>query len=147
MKKICLYLLFICSQVSYSHKEPTHQYLTIEAYNLLRLNLGADIPDMVNHLHTATPATDGGPWQLAYLTRGAFREDVEDPVYRYWMGNHPTLYGNEAFTIPIVQPTLLQIYTFFGGSDPFISVSHFWKADGSDIGNSNMHVWASPIDF
>jgi len=43
MKKIFLLVLFITTLI-YAHQQHTHQYLTIEAYRLLKLHLGFDIP-------------------------------------------------------------------------------------------------------
>ncbi len=145
---LCLAVAF-CFNNSLAHKESTHQYMTIEAYNLLKLNLGTDVPDMVNHLHTTTPASDGGPWQLPYITRGAYREDLEDPVYRLWAGNHPTLYADENLTILLAASQVIAIIDAFTNNsyDPFVSSSHFWRADYGDVTNTTMLAISPICDF
>ncbi|GIK21416.1 MAG: hypothetical protein BroJett005_08300 [Ignavibacteriota bacterium] len=42
MKKILCFIILITS-ISFAHRQHVHQYLTIEAYNLLKLQLGYDI--------------------------------------------------------------------------------------------------------
>lgn len=152
MRRITVFLVIVISllffQTSHSHVGPTHQYMTVEAYELLRLNLGQDIPIMVNRVHTTTPATDGGPWQLGYLTRGAYREDLEDPVYRYWRGNHPTFYQDASGLMTLGVPVVFEILSrLVGYDDPFVSVTHFWNADNSDVAITSMHAQNPVSDF
>ena len=136
MRKIltCVAIILCASSFISAHNQGTHQYITIESYNLLKLYLNADIPAMVAHLHTTFPAEDGGPWQLGYITRGAHREDEEDPIYNYNSGYLPTLYGNRAGTVALSSLTLITILQELlnVNFDPFVSSTHFWDADLGD---------------
>jgi hypothetical protein len=127
-------LICTCCHVSLAHNQRTHQYITIEAYNLLKMNLGQDVPVMVDKVHTTFPANEGGPWQLGYITRGAYREDEEDPICNYWTGNPPSLYGDANLTVTLSSVTILSIIQSFldVNIDPFVSVTHFWNADYSN---------------
>jgi len=150
MKRILLLVLIsICFHVSVAHKRSTHQYITIEAYNLLKLNLGRDVPAMVDRLHTSVPGDWGGPWQLGYITRGAYREDEEDPVYRLSSANPPTLYGDAALSVTLGSVTLLSILESLLGLDidPFVTATHFWRADNSNTHPTVMHAQSVIEDF
>lgn len=146
MKKI-MFLVIVLIGVSYCHSKETHQYITREAYNLLKLNLGMDIPVLLNHLDTTFPANEGGPYQLAYITRGAWREDEEDPVYNYFLGNPPELYEDYLGHITLLSELVNSILGNFlsSGVDPWLSISHFWNPDKGDIENSHIHA-KTPTD-
>ncbi len=95
-----------------AHAQHVHQYIVSEAYELLRAQHG-DIPEMQNHVGGLEQFYAGAyAWQLPYLTTGAWREDVEDPVFGYRLTN------------------LLNNYSL-------VSISHFWDADQGNL-NSNL---------
>lgn len=56
MKKLILLtlLVFMIYSTSFPHGQQYHQNLTIYAYNMLKRNLGSDIPMIKNHLGEAT---------------------------------------------------------------------------------------------
>lgn len=104
MKKLfaTLLLIIFVKQVCFAHKEWVHQYIVREAYSFLRASVGE-----VNILRDHVGFTERGdfPWTTGKIVAGAYREDLEDPVFRYSV--HP-----------------------IGG--PLISITHFWDADAGD---------------
>ena len=108
MKKayMILVILFLMSNIAYSHKEWVHQYLVWEAYQFLEDQLGYEITDFKNHvgINFYGKGDDNYPWETGYIGVAAWREDLEDVVWGYG--------------------------SFFNGWDP--SSTHFWKADDGD---------------
>lgn len=82
MKKIIattIVLLFMGKLIA--HYGEAHQHLVREAYNLLKYQLGCDITEMVNHIGNNEIGTHYfDPGGLVVI--GAYREDLEDIVYR-----------------------------------------------------------------
>jgi len=112
LKKILILCLFISAFI-YGHEQHVHQYLTKEAYYLLRDYLNNDIPVMLNHLDNGPV---GPPWTNGTLLAGAWREDEEDIVYG--------------------------LYQFMPG-DPYgalTSITHFWDADDGDFNENTFQV-------
>lgn len=143
-----LFIVIACWFSASAHEESTHQYLTKEAFNLLKRNLG-EFTVLSNHLHSTYPAENGGPWQSPFITRGAYREDLEDPVYKYNSSNPAPTYGDAGGTVPLASTTLFTIlnYWFNAGVDPFVSTTHFWDADLGDNHITNMHAQSLLTDF
>ena len=84
-------------------EQPVHQYLVREAYNLLKFQLGYDVPEMVDHVgNTQTGSHAFNPG--GFLVIGAWREDEEDLVYGY-------------NSLP---------------KSPYHTCTHFWKSDDGD---------------
>ena len=107
---IVLFALLFC-QTAAAHKEPVHQYIVREGYELLRTTYGQEIPELSQSIGLADPSAVGdSAWQMGFVTTGAWREDAEDVVYHY-----DILLGlNYALT----------------------SITHFWSADrGDDAAN------------
>ncbi len=92
MKKLIIILIFILLQNVDAHLQKTHQRITIEAYELLKLYQGGDIIEMRNHLGAMVDISDG-PWKTGLILTGAFREDTEDVVFKYSNLNPPTVTG------------------------------------------------------
>ncbi len=86
-----------------AHKEWVHQYLAKESYGFLEYKIGVIYPDLRDHigLNFDGRGSDNEPWLYPYVAAGAWREDLEDPVYGY---------GG-----------------WFNGWTP--TVTHFWRAD------------------
>lgn len=78
MKTIITILLLSLNVINMAHEQHVHQYLTREAYLLLKSIYG-DIPAMVDHVGTTQQGS--GPWTSPYIVTGAYREDEEDVVY------------------------------------------------------------------
>ncbi len=73
MKKILFILCFgALVNNGLAHNQHVHQYLTIEAYNLLRLHLGFDIPILQGKL--------GGEHQVGLLVIDLGSVDILLPV-------------------------------------------------------------------
>lgn len=108
MKNIVLFILLFTS-ISSAHREHVHQYLCIEGYNLLRNQVGFDIPSMNQRIGGMESFYAGEyAWQRGYVTTGSWRED--DVVYGYSRSSPPTLTGITG-----------SVYTFislFGGLRP-----------------------------
>jgi hypothetical protein len=129
MKKLLTIILFlIFLQVSYSHKQPVHQYIVREAYSLLKNQIG-DIPDMSSHISTIE-GNGGGIFATGLITGGTWNEDEFDVVYGYSKTNSPEIQGGGIY----------DLIAYFGGvsPDPFVSCTHFWDADNGDILDSDI---------
>ncbi len=84
MKKAILIILFFTS-INFAHRQHVHQYITIEAYNLLKLTIGYDIPTLLSRLGgTSSWFVGDRPWQRGCITTGAWREDEGDIVAYDW---------------------------------------------------------------
>ena len=94
MKKLSLLLLilFLFSGNLLSHKQHVHQRLSTEGYDLLKNWLGRDIPTMLDRLIDNAGGSPN-PWEIGKITTGAWREDVEDVVYKYSLENPPAVSG------------------------------------------------------
>ncbi len=124
MKRMCLLIVvapLVLRGEIFAHGQHVHQYVVKEAYQLLRTQLGYDVPGMVNHVGGLEPFYAGDyAWQRPYLTTGAWREDDEDPVFGYRLSN------------------LLNNYSL-------VSISHFWDADQGDLNTNLFRV--NPLPF
>jgi len=114
--------LSLSIQESHAHAQHVHQYIVKEAYELLRMQIG-NVPEMDGHIGGLDSFYAGAyAWQLPYLTTGAWREDVEDPVFGYKLHN------------------LLNNYSL-------VSISHFWDADQGDLNTNLFRVNPIGIPF
>ena len=57
MKRVLLIILFLSNFV-FAHKQHVHQYISMEAYKLLKMSLGSDIRTMKERL---------GDWSSYYV--------------------------------------------------------------------------------
>jgi len=74
-RRIVFLMLLTLFNFSYAHKQNVHQYICIEAYKLLRLQLGGDFKEMSDHLGGMDAYYIGdGLWRTGFTT-GAGRED------------------------------------------------------------------------
>lgn len=104
-------LVLTCFQIGMAHKQPVHQYIAREGYELLRQAYGRDIPQLSAFIGLADPSYAGdSAWQKGFITTGAWREDEEDVVYHY-----------------DILPGLNYALT---------SITHFWDADQGDYTKS-----------
>lgn len=134
MKKI-LVLIILITSISFAYRQHVHQYLTIEAYNLLKLQLGYDIMRLQEKLGgTSSWYIGDRPWQRGYITTGAWREDEEDVVYGYSKSSPPTLTG--------ITGSIYSFISIFGGLTPdgFVSSTHFRYADDGDELSTTMRA-------
>lgn len=104
-----------------AHKEPTHQYIIREAYQLLKKHVGTAIPEFELHIlgndgqgregefHNRT----SNPWSYSTLCGGAWSEDQHDPIR--FMHEHEYFFKKGMFT----------------------SINHFWDPDQSAHGFNN----------
>lgn len=128
MKKLFVFIVLITS-ISFAHKQHVHQYITREAYKLLKLQLGFDIPLMQLRIGDGNPGSQ--PWEKGTLTTGAWREDSEDVVYKYSKYSAPTITGPSG-TILSSPITTLIIDILGVAPDAFVSSTHFWYSDDGD---------------
>jgi len=139
MKKIALILVSCCMFVClYSHKQGVHQYITREAFNLLRLSLGQDC-EALDEMETTYLGFDqtnsnalvpslGEP----FIVSGAHMEDEFDIVYHYG-----------SFTIPNYENVPPWAENFLYGSvvnnrNSHRTITHFWDADSGP--NAQTHL-------
>lgn len=108
-------LIFFQTVHVHAHKEPTHQYIIREAYQLLKHHLGYDIPEFETYVigkdgrgrEGEFHGRDANPWSYETACGGAWSEDHHDPVR--FMHEYPLLFKKGMFT----------------------SVNHFWDPDQS----------------
>lgn len=102
------------SNYLFAHQEWVHQHMTKAAYKLLRTQLGIEIPVMRDHMGLDVNGPGDGTWVSGLVVTGAWREDVDDPVWNV---------GSE-----------------FGGLGcGFVSsATHFWDADAGDESTMNL---------
>lgn len=119
IKGIVLSAAFMFMHISLqAHKEPTHQYIIREAYQLLKKHLGTSIPEF--ELHILGKNADGregefhdrkaDPWSYSTMCGGAWSEDHHDPI------------------------RFMHEYEYFFKKGMFTSINHFWDPDQSDHG-------------
>lgn len=109
---ITLFVLLYLN-TSMAHQQHVHQYIVREAYELLINQLGFIVPEMHNFVGGLGSDYYGSyAWHKPYLTAGAWREDMEDPIFNY--------------DFLIVQ----------GVNIALVSISHFWDADSGDMNNN-----------
>lgn len=107
----------------FSHDQRIHQYIVREGYSLLKKYLGdTDIMPLMDKIGTIHSGfwmnywpDHGAPWGEGKVVTGAFREDEEDPVFKY--GSDVTVW-----------PTRML----------FATLTHFWQADFGDDALSNL---------
>lgn len=137
MKKffLIMFLSVVMSEYVNAYDQHTHVNITKEAYQLLKIGLGRDIPIMQAHLGDFPIGL--GPWQTGLITNGAWREDEEDVVYHYSVYNPPTITGiiPNSFT----ETMIIRAIPIIGEPDPFVSITHFWEADNGDNIPTTMH--------
>jgi hypothetical protein len=115
-KLILLFTFFCISNFAFSHEQRVHQYIVMQAYELLKMKY----PGIANtpfNLHIGgmeSSCSDADQFDIPQITVGAYREDCEDPVYHY---------------DDVIAPV----------RDGWRSISHFWDADAGD--ESKLSVW------
>lgn len=122
IKGIVLSILILCiHQPLQAHKEPTHQYIIREAYQLLKKHLGHSIPEFELHILGENGQGREGefhdrsahPWSYSTVCGGAWSEDLHDPIR--FMHEEELFFKKGMFT----------------------SVNHFWDPDQSNHGFNN----------
>ena len=142
MKKYIFILLifFSYAQQAKPHGQTTHQYIVLQAFELLKLQR----PEMAytNMQNWIGDMGDIGdiPWDEGTITAGAYREDMEDVVYSYCSATNP----------------LVGVVAILTGKAecPVVSCTHFWKpidpssGDGGNYsGDDNQTWWKMGINF
>ncbi|MEN9828647.1 MAG: hypothetical protein RJA11_1263, partial [Bacteroidota bacterium] len=87
-----------------AHKEPTHQYIIREAYQLLKKHLGTSIPEFELHILGKNAEGREGefhdrkadPWSYSTMCGGAWSEDHHDPIR--FMHEHEYFFKKGMFT-------------------------------------------------
>lgn len=137
MFKIIFIFWFITS-INYAYRQHVHQYITVEAYNLLKLQLGFEIPTLQSSLGGTSNWYFGEkPWQRRFITTGAYREDIEDIVFKYSNHNLPEGASGQFFT------GFLKLIN--DNNEYYSSVTHFWYADDGDCNKVSMTAAAHLI--
>ena len=104
----------------YPHGMATHQYIVEEAYNLLKLQFGGDLPIIKDYIGTTQGRTHVKNHPLSfqdhYVVAGAYQEDTYDAIWR-----------------------------LAGPGNSIVSATHFWDADKGDKapvkwGNANNKI-------
>ncbi|GEM_PF-2423554 len=134
MKRI-FFCLIILSSFVFAYKQHVHQYISLQAYNLLKYQLGGDIRIMKDRIGGLESYYVGpGPWQLGFITTGAWREDMEDVVYGYSNYHLPAGASLDFFK------SLIKFAN--NNNEYYSSITHFWYADDGDNTNTTMTAGA-----
>ncbi len=106
-----VFLVFIvASEFLLPHSQHVHQYIVTEAYQLLVNQLGYIIPQMDEHIGGIGSDFYGDyAWQKPFISTGAWREDIEDPIFSY------------------------DFLVLQGVNIALVSITHFWDADDGDL--------------
>ncbi|KAB2849256.1 MAG: hypothetical protein F9K42_07635, partial [Ignavibacterium sp.] len=106
-----VFLVFIVASESLlPHSQHVHQYIVTEAYQLLVNQLGYIIPQMDEHIGGIGSDFYGDyAWQKPFISTGAWREDIEDPIFSY------------------------DFLVLQGVNIALVSITHFWDADDGDL--------------
>ncbi len=121
---ILLVVLFLLSSIksSEAHKEWVHQYVAQESYRFLEA-VGYRVPDLNDHIGFGFYGygDNNHPWATGYVGVGAWRENLEDLIYRYSTANSYPSYR-------LLTRTASDIVATLGGSDSndaFVSSPRF----------------------
>lgn len=129
MKKSALVILGIClCACLFSHQQRVHQYLTREAFSLLRLALGQEcvsLDEMESYLGFDETNLNGGCPGIGdgKIVSGAYMEDEYDIVYHY--GWH--LIPNYTNTPPWIEDLVHN--SLSDNNNSHRTITHFWDAD------------------
>jgi len=125
MKKILFFLALLIINVNiFGHKEITHKYITVRAFQLLRMNVG-EIPTMSANLGTTDNYYNGDyAFHRQKITSGAYREDHDDLVYGY------DSHIGDGIGMDF--------------DDWLISITHFWNADAGDNSTNDIYYTGWP---
>jgi hypothetical protein len=111
---ISLLAVFFFSTVSFAHKEWVHQHIVYEAYRLLKMYYNMEVPEIESNLGSYGSGT--APWVHGEILKGAYREDLEDPVTGVGGG---IMGWNNGWTA---------------------SSTHFWDVDQGDFQETDINV-------
>ncbi len=118
---LILLFTFLYANKYFPHGQQVHQYIVIEAFELLLTTTNLDISEMQNHIGGLDPSFRGDyAWQKPFITTGAWREDEEDPIFNY------------------------DFIVISGVNIALVSITHFWDADNGDL-NNNMFPIVLPV--
>lgn len=113
-KFLTLAIIIVASSIfaDTMQQKHVHQYIVREAWKLLKTQYPVvENSDLASHI--GNNEIGDAPWETALIVTGAYREDLEDPVYGYAGWN------------------------VFGLTDPIlVTMTHFWNADLGDN-----HMW------
>jgi len=110
-----IYLFWIFTLHALAHQELVHQYIVREAYQVLRSQIGFEVPTMGQKVGTTEQGT--GPFiPGGLLVIGAYREDRDDIVWGYG-----TVHYSQS-----------------------VSVTHFWDPDNGDGSHCCTHWCVLP---
>jgi hypothetical protein len=132
-------LLFTCTTLA--HRQHVHQYFVWEGYRLLKLNLGLDIPILRDHISFQEGQAGSEEWTTGYIDAGAWREDLEDPIWGWSDVHRPTVTGLAGVELDMFATTWGGLPT----ADPFVSSTHFWKVDNGDYLDSDLEGTYKPL--
>jgi len=134
-----LIFLFVVISSLNAHQQEMHQYITREAFYLLKKSFPNKLGEMESFLGNDETSGNGSLYTFGAfkIVSGAWIEDEYDIVYHYGIGNSP----NYNQTLPINF-----IIDIFGSErEAHTSITHFWDADGGPDKKSFLHDEADGI--
>jgi len=106
------------------HLETIHQYITREAFTLLKNQSGAGIPFITTiESHLGYNQKRNRPFIDSWVVAGNYDADHHDAIHLYNRNNAPDF---QPFT------GLGGFAGLFADEDPWVSITHFWIADKGD---------------
>lgn len=145
--KLLVFLLIIFSGIDiFPHNQNMHQYITREAFKLLKKSFPNMLSEMEAYIGTnekwAGSSADGSFGALKVVS-GSWLEDEYDVVYGYGLTIGPDYRDNQNQAIPI--NTILSLFNSFRAANT--SITHFWNGDDGENAytrlsdNSNYGYW------
>ncbi|KQC07937.1 MAG: hypothetical protein APR54_00020 [Candidatus Cloacimonas sp. SDB] len=112
---LILSISILNSEIRYTGN--THEYLLEQAYELLKLDMGHEFPEMDDYLN--------------FMKTGVINEDKWDWAYHYSESNPPDF---NQFLLPEI---IVEIgFLFTEGEEAFVTITHFWGADSGPNNNT-----------
>ena len=115
---IMIFLVIVILSGDERYSENVHEYLMEQSYDLLKIDQEHEFPEMNEYFES--------------LIKGAKNEDKQDWVYHYNENNPPDF--NQWLLPEIIVQIGLDLFN--DGGDPFVTITHFWGADGGFTNSS-----------
>ena len=146
--KLIFTFIFLSITISniLAHQQSVHQYITKEAFKLLKKSYPTQLSEMESYLGNSeiwSGNSADGSFGALKIVSGAWLEDEYDVVYGYGITKQP----NYNQSLPV--NTLISIFGSL--KEAHRSITHFWNADNgegapTDLNdNSNYGYWSFTI--
>lgn len=125
-------LAFVFGRTIIAHDQAMHQYLTREAFNLLKMSFPGQLSEMSSYIGTNEEDNTDNVRSFGSfkIVSGAWIEDEYDIVYHYGIGADPVY--NQSVPVNL----LMELYDIFDEDEvrraAHTCITHFWNADNGE---------------